>query len=462
VIAHQFDRIGDWATGISASTAASSTAAGSASPAVGAPVPGRVCHTDVRLVPTVTETVVAYDEAARSLTYEATDGMPRFVALARSQWRVTPITETRTRVGIHARVDVRGPLAALARWWLLAQVARAGEHLLDDLKHYVEQGTASPRKQRRPGRAGDPVLEVGRWPTTRRLRASVRADAVLCLASGVTLMAAGWFLAAPWGLRPAAALPVTGAVVVLFGVLAAWVAVQPAALLRRWTIALAAADLAWVAASAALLAWYPLTATGAAAVAAVAVPVAALAGWQVAGLAAARADDPLADIEIVQATRVLAAAPADVWPRLTDHDLYGRLAPNLSTVQVTSQPGQPLRRRCTNTAGQSWDETCTVWDDGQRFAIDVDTSDYPYPLQLMRGLWQVAPDPGGSRVTMRFAYRAIPTVRGGLFTIGFRPLFPLALNRIFRGWQRTLPPTISRPAEPTPDRPQPPSPAPTT
>jgi hypothetical protein len=57
---------------------------------------------------------------------------------------------------------------------------------------------------------------------------------------------------------------------------------------------------------------------------------------------------------------------------------------------------------------------------------------------LMRGLWQVDPDPAGSRVTMRFAYRAIPSLRGGLFAIGFRALFPPVLSRIFGGWQRSL------------------------
>jgi hypothetical protein len=79
-----------------------------------------------------------------------------------------------------------------------------------------------------------------------------------------------------------------------------------------------------------------------------------------------------------------------------------------------------------------------VWDEGRRFAVHVDTSSYPYPLRMMRGLWQVDPHPGGSRVIMRFAYQATPSVRGGLFAIGMRALSPLILNRIFRGWQRSL------------------------
>ncbi|HEV8277293.1 MAG TPA: SRPBCC family protein [Streptosporangiaceae bacterium] len=157
VVAGRFDRIGEWATAIPASAACPGPR-----PVAGAPVPGRVCRTGVALVPAVTETIVAFDDAARTLTYEATAGMPSFVTLARNRWQVTAEAGRRTRVSFAAELRVRGPLGWLARWWLLAQVGRTGRHLLDDLKHYVEHGTPSPRKRRhldraaarpRPGRA---------------------------------------------------------------------------------------------------------------------------------------------------------------------------------------------------------------------------------------------------------------------------------------------------------------------
>jgi hypothetical protein len=40
-------------------------------------------------------------------------------------------------------------LGKLFRWWLLLRVGRDGKHLLDDLKHYVEHSTPSPRKAQR-------------------------------------------------------------------------------------------------------------------------------------------------------------------------------------------------------------------------------------------------------------------------------------------------------------------------
>src|SRR6266545_3636152 len=123
VIADGFDRIGQWATAIPASAAYPVP-----DPATGAPVPGRVCRTGVALVPEVTETIVAFDDAGRSLTYEATAGMPAFVTLARNRWQVTAVGD-RARVG------------------------RTGRYLLDDLKYHVEHGVASPRKRRQLARS---------------------------------------------------------------------------------------------------------------------------------------------------------------------------------------------------------------------------------------------------------------------------------------------------------------------
>jgi Polyketide cyclase / dehydrase and lipid transport len=90
VIGHRFDRIGEWATAVPASTAA----ARSVSPVDAAPVTGRVCDTGIRLMPRVTETIVAFDDTARTLTYRA-DDLPAFVAMATNTWTVTQIDQGR-------------------------------------------------------------------------------------------------------------------------------------------------------------------------------------------------------------------------------------------------------------------------------------------------------------------------------------------------------------------------------
>ena len=150
VVAGQFDRIGDWATAIPSSAAAPAMPTG-ALPALDAPVPGRVCRTGIALVPEATETIVAYDAAARSLTYEAS-GLPAFVTRARNRWQITALGPHRCRAEFQAQLQVRGVLGRLARWWLLARVGRTGRHVLADLRHVVEHGTPSPRKQRQLNR----------------------------------------------------------------------------------------------------------------------------------------------------------------------------------------------------------------------------------------------------------------------------------------------------------------------
>ncbi len=152
VIGRRFDRIGDWATAIAASTAIP-TPASTGIPAAGYPVAGRVCQTGIRLVPQVTETLVAYDDTTRTLTYQAS-GLPAFVRTARNTWSVTALDPYRSRVSLRARFDTTGLVGLLGRWLILAQTRRTSRHLAEDLRHYVETGAPSPRKQRQLRRTG--------------------------------------------------------------------------------------------------------------------------------------------------------------------------------------------------------------------------------------------------------------------------------------------------------------------
>lgn len=112
-----------------------------------APIGARVCETGIGALPQVTETIVGFDARNRTLTYQATAGMPAFVTAARNTWTVTTLTATRCRVDIAAEFATRGMLGRLARTVILARVMRDGRHLLDDLKHYAETGTPSPRRR---------------------------------------------------------------------------------------------------------------------------------------------------------------------------------------------------------------------------------------------------------------------------------------------------------------------------
>jgi Polyketide cyclase / dehydrase and lipid transport len=142
-IADGFDRIGEWAAAIPASAPA---IAGPGGTDLAAPVPARVCQTGIRALPRVTETIVGFDAANRTLTYQATAGLPPFVTTARNTWTITALSATQCRVDIAAEFTTRGIFGWLTRTVILARVLRDGRHVLDDLRHYIETGTPSPRK----------------------------------------------------------------------------------------------------------------------------------------------------------------------------------------------------------------------------------------------------------------------------------------------------------------------------
>ena len=142
ILAHRFAEVGSWATAITASSAIA--AAGYVS---GAPVAGRACETGVRLAPRVEETIVAYDEVARALSYVGA-GLPSFVASARNHWRVSAIGAERCIVRAEATVVTRGLAGRTLGPLIGLQLRRTGKAFLQDLKHYAEEGQPSPRKRR--------------------------------------------------------------------------------------------------------------------------------------------------------------------------------------------------------------------------------------------------------------------------------------------------------------------------
>jgi hypothetical protein len=161
VIGPGFARIGEWASVIPASAPvpvpATTPGSGAGLPAAVAvpPVPGRVCTTGSRILPQVTELLVAYDPAGRTLTYQAS-GMPAFVTLARNTWTVTPDGERACLVTLAAQFQARGVMGLLARWVAVIQSRRNARLLQTDLRHYLSHGIPSPRKQRQLSRLRRP------------------------------------------------------------------------------------------------------------------------------------------------------------------------------------------------------------------------------------------------------------------------------------------------------------------
>jgi hypothetical protein len=115
---------------------------------------------------------------------------------------------------------------------------------------------------------------------------------------------------------------------------------------------------------------------------------------------------------------------------LSDLDGWGEHAPNLSKTEVIDGTAEGAVRRCYNNAGKGWTETCTAWEAGRRYVMEVDTSDYPYPMTLMRGTFSVDDDGSGTRMRLQFDYRFKYGALGRLAGIVARPLFARTCRRV--------------------------------
>jgi hypothetical protein len=130
--------------------------------------------------------------------------------------------------------------------------------------------------------------------------------------------------------------------------------------------------------------------------------------------------------------RYIDAPRSRTWEVLSDLDGWGEHAPNLSKTEVVDGAAEGAVRRCYNNAGKGWSETCTLWQPGRRYVIEVDTSDYPYPMALMRGTFSADDEGSGTRVRLQFDYRFKYGPLGRLAGIAARPMFARTCRRLLK------------------------------
>ena len=131
-----------------------------------------------------------------------------------------------------------------------------------------------------------------------------------------------------------------------------------------------------------------------------------------------------------ETTRKVNAPRSDAWAVLSDLNGWGDHAPNLSKTEVVAGSAEGAIRRCYNNAGKGWNETCTLWQPGRRYVMDVDTSDYPYPLDIMRGTFDVDDAGGGSIIRLRFDYKVKGGSAGRVLGVLMRPVFARTCKRL--------------------------------
>ncbi len=291
--------------------------------------------------------------------------------------------------------------------------------------------------------AAQPEIDARRAAT--KLRNLLRLNSEFSIVTGAVGLIAAGPVAEFLGVDQVWIIRLLGAGLLGFATAVFAVSGTRTTVLQRWSQIISINDLVWVAGTIAVIGLGWLSTRGSIAMGLIGLIVLELGVSQMRArsrLAAAAAEtdselDEFPPVEILRISQASANTAEQLWPVMIDHELYAKLALNLKAAEGLGPDGLGFERACTDTIGRTWSETCTLWDPGRRFDVNVDISDYPYPLQLVQGSWQVEPAAAsGSTIGMTFAIQPEPGLIGRLFVPAMHLFFKPILRRITKGWQR--------------------------
>jgi hypothetical protein len=275
-------------------------------------------------------------------------------------------------------------------------------------------------------------LSIAARREVQPLRDLQRVNAAFSATTGVLMGAVSNWLSDETDL-PRPVVVVLGIGLIGWSMLLVVLAVQPPRRLIPLSRLVATGDAAWVVGSAVLLPATDPTPLGVFFVAAAAVVVAVLA---VAGLLLGRrarrhtGDDRS---EILFRSGTVGTSPAAAWQLVLDADLYARLAPNLTRIDVAADE---CSRTCTDTRGNTWSEAMHLDHERHVQHIDVDVSQHPMPLDELAATISVHDDVAGSRIDVAFAYATQMSLKGVVTSLLLPLLGRRLLRPIMRGWSR--------------------------
>ena len=139
--------------------------------------------------------------------------------------------------------------------------------------------------------------------------------------------------------------------------------------------------------------------------------------------------------------RSVDAPPAVVWDVITDHELYAEAAPNLETVEVLEGEGVGLVRRCVDTDGNEWTESCTRWTEGTSVAVAVDVASSDFHRRLFtrfEGEWVLDDGGDGVTITVRFTYEPRYWLLGKLISWYFSARGPPIVEALLDNWEGAI------------------------
>jgi uncharacterized protein YndB with AHSA1/START domain len=275
----------------------------------------------------------------------------------------------------------------------------------------------------------------------RTLASAVSVNAVFSAGSGLVLLVGAPILAGPFGVDGWLLAGLGGGLLVFAGLLIWLLAKPPRLAAAAWWVL--GADLAWIGGAVALLAIAPniLTASGRVALAAVTVVVVVIVVGQLVGLRRRGAGPMDATSPItLRVERTIAEPVARVWDAVSDAGDYARFAPGIATTRIVAGRGEGMVRLCRDDQGGEWAETCTLWDEGHRYRMDVDVESYPAYHRILLAeftqTWTLEPAADGTHVRLDFDGR----VKLGIIGQAAARLLgnPHRLEAILDGYEREL------------------------
>ncbi|OJJ17264.1 hypothetical protein BKI52_31675 [marine bacterium AO1-C] len=222
------------------------------------------------------------------------------------------------------------------------------------------------------------------------LNRALTANFLMSLSSGIILIAFQAQVAQLFGVAPHAVFPVIGVGLLLFALSIAIEIKKQRALAILW---ISTQDALWVITSAVILIWQPwnISAAGYWVIDGVAMFVLLFCIFQLKGLAQMNIRN---GAKVLSFKRVINAPQETVWEIITRFEDFHLVAPNIDRVQILSEQtqGTGMIRACGH-GQKSWQETCTLWEEGEKYAFEVDTNapDYPFPFASLRGSWTLHP-----------------------------------------------------------------------
>lgn len=139
--------------------------------------------------------------------------------------------------------------------------------------------------------------------------------------------------------------------------------------------------------------------------------------------------------------RTVDAPAAVVWDVISDHDLYADAAPNLASIEVLEDDESEFARRCVDTDGNEWTESCTHWDEGTSYGVSVDVASSDFHRRLFTrfdGEWSLEESPDGVTITIRFSYEPRYGPLGRLISWFFSARGPPIVEALLDNWEAEI------------------------